>query len=442
MVDTVFNVAYTFDAGPNACLYVLENTVPLLLSTLVQYFPPSSGISAPYIRGLEYLNILPPVQMHAKTSVALSPDFTEDKPMMHAKTSVALSPDFTEDKLWLNGKEVSVHHPRISACLTDLRKLAEQEKSSREMADWKMHICSENNFPTAAGLASSAAGYSCLVFTLAYALGLNTSEVSHIARQGSGSACRSMFGGFVRWKTLPEGQQSDGNGDIGRKQCELSNAEQIISESYWGSMRVIILVVNDQAKSTSSTDGMQRTTLTSTLYEHRVNTIVPSRCSGMEEALRARDFPRFAELTMKDSNQFHACCLDTYPPIVYMNDTSHSIVRFVHEFNTVVGETKVAYTFDAGPNACLYVLENTVPLLLSTLVQYFPPSSGISAPYIRGLEYLNILPPVQLPSFTPQPAGLLQYLISTKIGSGPKILDDIPNNHLLNEAGAPKHLSS
>ncbi|KAI5701285.1 hypothetical protein M8J76_014903 [Diaphorina citri] len=356
---------------------------------------------------------------------------------MHAKTSVALSPDFTEDKLWLNGKEVSVHHPRISACLTELRKLAEQEKSSREMADWKMHICSENNFPTAAGLASSAAGYSCLVFTLAYALGLNTSEVSHIARQGSGSACRSMFGGFVRWKTLPEGQQSDGNGDIGRKQCELSNAEQIISESYWGSMRV-----NDQAKSTSSTDGMQRTTLTSTLYEHRVNTIVPSRCSAMEEALRARDFPRFAELTMKDSNQFHACCLDTYPPIVYMNDTSHSIVRFVHEFNTVVGETKVAYTFDAGPNACLYVLENTVPLLLSTLVQYFPPSSGISAPYIRGLEYLNILPPVQLPSFTPQPAGLLQYLISTKIGSGPKILDDIPNNHLLNEAGAPKHLSS
>lgn len=86
------------------------------------------------------------------------------------------------------------------------------------------------------------------MFTLAYALGLNTSEVSHIARQGSGSACRSMFGGFVRWKTLPEGQQSDGHGDIGRKQCELSNAEQIISESYWGSMRVIILVVSTYFK--------------------------------------------------------------------------------------------------------------------------------------------------------------------------------------------------
>ncbi|KAL1456929.1 hypothetical protein WDU94_001615 [Cyamophila willieti] len=366
---------------------------------------------------------------------------------MHAKTSVALSPDFTEDKLWLNGKEVSIHQPRVAVCLSELRKLAQQKKSGGDMVHWKMHICSENNFPTAAGLASSAAGYSCLVFTIAHALGLDSSQVSHIARQGSGSACRSMFGGFVRWRALPselEGKQSDGeeSEDLRRKQSEASNAEQIISEAYWGSMRVIILVVNDQAKSTSSTDGMQRTTLTSTLYTHRVHTVVPERCERMETALNEKDFATFAQLTMQDSNQFHACCLDTYPPIVYMNDTSHAVVRFVHEFNTVAGGTKVAYTFDAGPNACLYLLEDSVPLLLSTLVQYFPASSEISVPYVRGLKYSTTPSPLQLPSFTPQPAGLLQYLISTRIGSGPKILDDIPNNHLVNEQGAPNHLTS
>lgn len=360
---------------------------------------------------------------------------------MHAKTTVSLSPDFIEDKLWLNGKEESVHHPRIAVCLSELRKLALQQKTENVMATWKMHICSENNFPTAAGLASSAAGYSCLVFTVANVLGLDTKKVSHIARQGSGSACRSMFGGFVRWRALSERKQN-GSEENEEMLSEESCAEQIITESYWSNMRVIILVVNDQAKSTSSTSGMQRTALTSSLYTSRVQTIVPQRCVSMETALRGRDFESFAELTMKDSNQFHAVCLDTYPPIVYMNETSHAVVRFIHAFNETAGEVKVAYTFDAGPNACLYVLEESVPLLLSTLVQYFPPSKGHAAPYIRGIQYSDTPDPAQLTVFNPQPAGSLQYLISTKIGSGPRILDDNLTNHLLNEQGIPKHPNS
>lgn len=86
---------------------------------------------------------------------------------------------------------------------------------------------------------------------------------------------------------------------------------------------------------------MQRTALTSSLYTSRVQTIVPQRCVSMETALRGRDFESFAELTMKDSNQFHAVCLDTYPPIVYMNETSHAVVRFIHAFNETAGEVKV-----------------------------------------------------------------------------------------------------
>ena len=63
---------------------------------------------------------------------------------------------------------------------------------------WRVHICSENNFPTAAGLASSAAGYACLVAALTKLYSLQ-GDISGLARQGSGSACRSVFGGFVRW---------------------------------------------------------------------------------------------------------------------------------------------------------------------------------------------------------------------------------------------------
>jgi diphosphomevalonate decarboxylase len=74
---------------------------------------------------------------------------------MHAKTSVALSSAFESDRIWLNGKEESITNPRLTNCLREVRKRATN-------SEFCVHICSENNFPTAAGLASSAAGYACL----------------------------------------------------------------------------------------------------------------------------------------------------------------------------------------------------------------------------------------------------------------------------------------
>ena len=75
---------------------------------------------------------------------------------MHAKTTVAKSSAFKEDKIWLNGKEESITNPRLVNCLREVRKRANVDESEH------VHICSMNNFPTAAGLASSAAGYACL----------------------------------------------------------------------------------------------------------------------------------------------------------------------------------------------------------------------------------------------------------------------------------------
>ena len=76
---------------------------------------------------------------------------------MHAKTSVAASPDFQSDRIWLNEVEETVEgNPRLLNCLAEVRKRAKVDPS------WKVHISSKNNFPTAAGLASSAAGYACL----------------------------------------------------------------------------------------------------------------------------------------------------------------------------------------------------------------------------------------------------------------------------------------
>jgi diphosphomevalonate decarboxylase len=83
----------------------------------------------------------------------------------------------------------------------------------------------------------------------------------------------------------------------------------------------------------------------------------------MEKAIRERDFEAFARLTMTDSNNFHACCLDTVPPIFYMNDTSRAAVRAVESINESAGKAVAAYTFDAGPNAVVYYEEENEKLV-------------------------------------------------------------------------------
>ena len=75
---------------------------------------------------------------------------------MHAKTTVARSKSFSVDRIWLNGIEENIQNPRLANCLKEIRKKAQVNDKEH------FHICSENNFPTAAGLASSAAGYACL----------------------------------------------------------------------------------------------------------------------------------------------------------------------------------------------------------------------------------------------------------------------------------------
>lgn len=84
----------------------------------------------------------------------------------------------------------------------------------------------------------------------------------------------------------------------------------------------------------------------------------------MEMAILTRDFESFARLTMMDSNQLHAVCQDTYPPIRYMNQISWDIVSLVHRYNELVGANKLAYTFDAGPNAFLFCLDDDIPEVL------------------------------------------------------------------------------
>ncbi|KAK7590107.1 hypothetical protein V9T40_001720 [Parthenolecanium corni] len=251
-----------------------------------------------------------------------------------------------------------------------VQEIRKRSRISTDKLNWAVHICSENNFPTAAGLASSSAGYACLVFALSKIYDVE-GNVSSIARQGSGSACRSMFGGFVQWQA---GVESDGSDSM---------AIQLAPKTHWPEMRALILV-NDQKKVIGSTKGMQRTAETSQLFQYRIQKCVKEHVTQMIRAIKDKNFDSFAEVTMRESNQLHAVCLDTYPPAIYMNNTSHAISSFIHQYNSAANGLKVAYTFDAGPNACLFVLEKDVPSLLAAILKVFP-FSGSYANYLRGM---------------------------------------------------------
>jgi diphosphomevalonate decarboxylase len=153
----------------------------------------------------------------------------------------------------------------------------------------------------------------------------------------------------------------------------IQSDSMFICVQYWPEIRAVILVVSDKEKDTSSTSGMETSRLTSPLLQHRAASIVQPRLEEMEKAYLEKDFQIFGKLTMQDSNQFHATCLDTYPPIFYMNDTSKVIMRLVHVINSYYNEIRAAYTFDAGPNAVIYTLEKVCQpkLLFTTLICHY-----------------------------------------------------------------------
>lgn len=87
---------------------------------------------------------------------------------------------------------------------------------------------------------------------------------------------------------------------------------------------------------------MQNSVETSPLLKYRVSHCVPDRIQRITKAILDKDFETFAQITIQDSNQFHGVCLDTYPPCVYMNDTSHAIADVMHQINTDAGKCIVS----------------------------------------------------------------------------------------------------
>ncbi|VIO93952.1 Uncharacterized protein BM_BM13990 [Brugia malayi] len=279
---------------------------------------------------------------------------------MCAKTRVRIGASVKKDSVSINGSNVCLSkHPGFLRCFK---------------------VVSETNFPIEAGLASSAAGFAAIAYGLGQIYQLNISDIIRVARMGSGSACRSILSGLVHWKA---GTAEDGTDCI---------CETVFPEDYWPTLRSLILVTSHGTKKVSSSNGMQSTVKTSKLLQARMD-IVPEQITKLRNAFRDRNFEQLAKVIMSDSGQLHALCMDTMPSLRYLNDNSWYLMQLIHALNRHCKDTKVAYTFDAGPNCCLFLESVNVPLILAAVNKYCKLRSDLIervAKYPAAFEYGNL----------------------------------------------------
>jgi len=257
--------------------------------------------------------------------------------------------DFDErlgaDELSLDGQRRADQLAKVSACLDLLRERAGIRTRAR--------VTSSNNFPTGAGLASSASGFAALVTAAAGALDLELSprELSVLARRGSGSAARSMFGGFVE---MHAGHAPDGADSF---------AEPMLEASEWP-LEVAIAITTMAEKDVGSRTGMQRSADSSPYYSAWVAT-QGDDLRAARVAIRARDFEALAEVAEHNCLKMHAAALAATPPLLYWNGATVECVHAIRRLRA--SGVPVFFTIDAGPQVKAICLAEARPRVEAAL---------------------------------------------------------------------------
>lgn len=197
------------------------------------------------------------------------------------------------------------------------------------------HVASANDFPRGAGLASSASGFAALALAATTAAGrsLDRTELSRLARQGSGSACRSLWGGYVRWD---RGHDADGFDSVGHP---------VADAAHWD-LRMVVAVVDSGRKKVGSTEGMERSRTTSPYYDAWVDTAEADVDEGTA-AVRARDLERLGTVMEQSTLKMHAAMHTSWPPLLYWQPGTVACLHAVHDLRSQ-GVSAWA-TMDAGP---------------------------------------------------------------------------------------------
>ncbi len=244
-------------------------------------------------------------------------------------TTVTFDPALPADELVIGGKPATpAATERASRHLDILRNMAG--------LTWRARIVSENTFPMGAGIASSASAFAALTVAAAAALGLSldTRTLSRIARRGSGSAARSIEGGFVWWHA----GQDDAS----------SFAEQIAPPDHWD-LYDVVAVVEESEKKVSSAQGHLLAT-TSPFLETRLS-LVQNALPNVRQAILDRDLATLGPLIETDALAMHFVMMSSHPRLYYWTGATLEILKAVEKWRN--DGLPVWFTIDAGPNVHL-----------------------------------------------------------------------------------------
>lgn len=274
--------------------------------------------------------------MNSSLSLTLEAFYTD--------TKVVFDDTLRQDEFYLNGEQDD--STQITRFLNLFRERMEKPLFAR--------VESYNFVPTAAGLASSASAYAALAYATNIASGLNfdTQTLSTFARRGSGSATRSLYGGFVEWEKGVDNETS--------KAIPIDDATWDIG--------MVVIVVNADKKTISSRVGMEQTVNTSPFYESW-KTSAMADLVAIKQSITSRDFQKVGEIAEWNGMKMHATMLSANPPICYfepMSIIAQQQVRYLREQGI-----PAYFTMDAGPNVKVLCRASDMPKIVAYLSQYF-----------------------------------------------------------------------
>lgn len=284
----------------------------------------------------------------------------------YTETQVSFDADLEADELWLDGQKQDEKA---------LKKVQRILNIARDLADcpWYAKVDSINHVPTAAGLASSASGLSALAGAVNDALDLNLSDqdLSRLSRRGSGSASRSVYGGFVEWEKGFDDQTS---------------YAKPIDPADWD-IGMLFMIINDKKKDVSSSVGMKLTVETSVFYQAWLDTL-DQDLADIKVAIKDQDIQGLGQVAERNALKMHATNLGANPPFTYWTAGSMEAMDAVRRFRNQ--GYQVYFTMDAGPNVKMIGKQSDLKAIYKQLLdQGYTEDQLILANPGPGLQYLD-----------------------------------------------------
>lgn len=275
----------------------------------------------------------------------------------YTETEVIFSDSYMVDEFYLDG---TLQDEKATKKVSQFLDLFRKEAG----LSLKASVISQNFVPTAAGLASSASGLAALAgaCNTALKLGLDDLSLSRFARRGSGSACRSIFGGFVEWEK--------GHDDLS------SYAKPVPSDAFEDDLAMVFVLINDQKKEVSSRNGMRRTVETSNFYQGWLDS-VEGDLYQLKQAIKTKDFQLLGETMERNGLKMHGTTLAAQPPFTYWSPDSLKAMDAVRQLRKK--GIPCYFTMDAGPNVKVLVENSHLSEVQETFTKLFSKEQVITA---------------------------------------------------------------